>query len=184
MTNPLTSETIDKALDHLGIRGVTRSDWGRTASFGPWVAAPSFRLVVLTPSESPVLVLRALPGVGFPVQDLAVLLAACNTWHEQHRWPRLTVTKRADCLMVEADLQIPCPEGLSMGQTAAAIGSFVAATREFWERMSSSSAPIDRVLAGLADLLDERQALEGSRPVGPGAGGEPGDDSADGELDD
>ena len=154
MDQPLTIEVVDEALALVGVRGVTRSDAARTATFGPWVEAPSFRVTVIVPDNSPVLVVRAQPGVGFLPEDRPELLVACNAWHGQHRWPRLTIVDRGGVLMIESDVQVPCPAGLDVDQTAAIIASFVAATHEFWTHMTTGVNPIDGILAGAAELLD------------------------------
>lgn len=154
MNTPLTIDVVDEALELVGVRGVSRAERARTATFGPWVDAPAFRLIVVVPDDAPILLMRAQPGVAFPADDLLELLAACNTWHQQHPWPRLTVADRGGALMVEADFQVPCPAGLSPEQVAGVIAAFVIATQDFWEQMTADTAPIDGVLSGLAELLD------------------------------
>lgn len=154
MNQPLTLDLIDDALEAVGLRGVTRADGGRVATIGPWVDAPSFRLAVIVPDGSSVLIVRAQPGVAFPIEDLPDLLVACNTWHARNRWPRLTVVEHDQALMVQADLVVPFPVGVEAEQAAGVIATFIAATREFWTEMSEGTAPIDGILAGVADLLD------------------------------
>jgi hypothetical protein len=155
MSSPLTIDVVEQALEAIGVRGVSSAEGARVATFGPWVGAPAFRLIVMVPDDASILLVRAQPGVAFEVHEMPELLAACNAWQRQHRWPRLTVSDRGETLMVEADIQVPCPAGLSAEQAAGVIATFVAATHDFWEHMTSGTAPIDGVLAGLAELLDE-----------------------------